>query len=407
MTVIPGHGHFHPVVPLARALGQSGHEVRVATSASFAPTVERAGLSVERAGLDWVESRPELVSPGVDMGSPRARAAELMRIFNEVAPRAMVPDLLTLIESWRPDLLLFTLFELGGLLAAEMTDTPYVLLRNFIPAALGRSHAPGGGGSTEKPEWSALNTFRSELGLRTFDPRGEAFPALRYLDLDLVPPSLHLLAAQNPLGTAHPLRPVHFSVPALGGGSFSEDGFAGPGPRLLVSLGTVFNDATDVISAIVDGLSGVGRSLVVGLGNGTTGDVAPSADMRFAPWAPFDVVLPGCDVLVTHGGWGSMMAALSHGVPMLVLPQAADNFVNALRVRSIGAGRFLAPPQVTASAVREEAAILLSDPVYRLNALRLKDEIEAMPGPDAAVGLLERLARERAPVTSTMSFPRF
>jgi UDP:flavonoid glycosyltransferase YjiC (YdhE family) len=72
--------------------------------------------------------------------------------------------------------------------------------------------------------------------------------------------------------------------------------------------------------------------------------------------------------------------------------------VNAARVRSVGAGRFLAPADVTPEAVEREAALLLGDPVYRLNAGRLQAEIAAMPGPEKAVGLLERLARDGQPL---------
>ena len=52
-TTLPGAGPFHPLVPLARALGEAGHEVAFATSRSYCPTVEGAGLRCFPAGYDW------------------------------------------------------------------------------------------------------------------------------------------------------------------------------------------------------------------------------------------------------------------------------------------------------------------------------------------------------------------
>jgi UDP:flavonoid glycosyltransferase YjiC (YdhE family) len=41
---------------------------------------------------------------------------------------------------------------------------------------------------------------------------------------------------------------------------------------------------------------------------------------------------------------------------------------------------------------------VLADPSYRANAERVRDEIAALPGPEFAVALLERLAAEKQPI---------
>ena len=41
---------------------------------------------------------------------------------------------------------------------------------------------------------------------------------------------------------------------------------------------------------------------------------------------------------------------------------------------------------------------VLDDPAYRTAAGRMRDEIAALPGPEHAVALLERLAVERQPI---------
>ena len=54
-TTQPGLGHFHPLVPIARALQGGGHQIAFATAASFAPTVRAAGFAHFPVGLDWGE----------------------------------------------------------------------------------------------------------------------------------------------------------------------------------------------------------------------------------------------------------------------------------------------------------------------------------------------------------------
>jgi UDP:flavonoid glycosyltransferase YjiC (YdhE family) len=56
--------------------------------------------------------------------------------------------------------------------------------------------------------------------------------------------------------------------------------------------------------------------------------------------------------------------------------------------------------EATPDRVREAATVVLADSTYRLNAERMRDEIAALPGPDHAVTLLERLATERQPLLS-------
>jgi UDP:flavonoid glycosyltransferase YjiC (YdhE family) len=55
-TTLPGAGPFHPLVPLAQALVQAGHEVAFATSPSYCTTIETLGFHCFAAGYDWLVS---------------------------------------------------------------------------------------------------------------------------------------------------------------------------------------------------------------------------------------------------------------------------------------------------------------------------------------------------------------
>src|SRR5690348_13134592 len=119
-TVQPSSGHLHPLVPVARALTEAGHEVLVSSSASFGPEVEAFGLPFVPAGLDWLASDhstwgafPPMPPPGPEF------AAFVVTIFADVTTRQMIPDLLRIARDWQPDLIVRESMEYAGCLAAE------------------------------------------------------------------------------------------------------------------------------------------------------------------------------------------------------------------------------------------------------------------------------------------------
>lgn len=104
-TTQPAFGHFHPLVPLAHALAAAGHEVAVACSRSFAPTVEASGLRAIPAGLDWLEEAgvtrvfPALAS--ISHGPTRVAWA-MANVFGGTTAELMAADLLALATDWPP-----------------------------------------------------------------------------------------------------------------------------------------------------------------------------------------------------------------------------------------------------------------------------------------------------------------
>ena len=90
---------------------------------------------------------------------------------------------------------------------------------------------------------------------------------------------------------------------------------------------------------------------------------------------------------------GNLLGALRHGLPALVLPQGADQFVNGARLVEVGAGRALEGDALTADAVAEAvAAMLPEDSAERRAARELAAEMARMPAPSDVVPVLEHLA---------------
>jgi UDP:flavonoid glycosyltransferase YjiC (YdhE family) len=113
---------------------------------------------------------------------------------------------------------------------------------------------------------------------------------------------------------------------------------------------------------------------------------------RFVPQAE---LLPDTDLVVSHGGSGSVLGALSHGTASLLFPMGADQPSNARRCAELGVAKALDPERATPAEIRDAAAELLGSP--RDAVLELQAEINALPGPEAAVPILEGLVTASAP----------
>ena len=92
-----------------------------------------------------------------------------------------------------------------------------------------------------------------------------------------------------------------------------------------------------------------------------------------------------------------MIGALAQGLPSVLIPMGADQPHNATRCVALGVAQTLDVIAATPADVRAAVTTLLSEPAYRRAAERVRDEIAALPGPDHALLLLERLAAERRP----------
>src|SRR5687768_805264 len=111
-TCNPGSGMFHPLVPFARALADAGHEVAVASHAASASAVAHSGFRHVPAGFQGnvYEVFPQLRS----MTVPDFLVFIQREVFGEFRPRHMIPDLLALAATWRPDLIVREEREYGG-----------------------------------------------------------------------------------------------------------------------------------------------------------------------------------------------------------------------------------------------------------------------------------------------------
>jgi UDP:flavonoid glycosyltransferase YjiC (YdhE family) len=143
-----------------------------------------------------------------------------------------------------------------------------------------------------------------------------------------------------------------------------------PRPLALISFSTDPIQANpDLIQRTLDSLAPLGLRVVATVGRAIDPDrLAVPANAVVAPAANHDALMSAAALVVTHGGHGTVMRALKHGAPMLVLPGfVPEQAPNAAIVAELGAGRILGQDS-DAAAIRAAAEDILRDPAYRAKA---------------------------------------
>ncbi|MDQ0364636.1 glycosyltransferase [Catenuloplanes indicus] len=239
-------------------------------------------------------------------------------------------------------------------------------------------HGWGLPGAAEAARRKGIRSVWHGAGRLFPDGIGFARPSMDLPHLDICPPSL-----QSPELTADriPLRPVPYAEPGP-----QPTARRGPVPLVFLTMGTAFN-TPEVLATALRGLAGLDATVIASTGHNTVEDEIPDNAM-VRPWVAQAALLPVVDLVVHHGGSGTMLGALAHGVPQLILPQGADQFANADAVTRAGAGLRL--DEATADGIAAAARLLLADRGgdHRAAARAIQREIAAMPSPAEVVGVL-------------------
>lgn len=373
----PALGHLLPLVPLARAARDAGHDVLVIGGASLAEATRDAGLPHVVSGPPDLPSVFAQVPERQGLTGRRLAAATWKGAFAGVMAQAMAAGTLALAGTWRPDLVVHEDSEQGSWIAADRLGIPHLALQ-----------ATAWRGTGLRLSSDPLNRLLSLHGLPE-DPELRAWH--RYGFLTTRPPSLHNVDDPVPTG-ATPIRPT---APDAAGGEPAvwPTAAAERRPRVVVTMGTLMPGRTEAMTTILDDLEALDVDIVATVGH----DIDPAAlgsrrpTTRIARYVPMMPLVNGASLLVFHGGSGTMLAGLAAGVPLVVLPIAADQPENADRCRDAGVALVLDPDARASGDVRAAAAEVLRDPAYAFAASRVRSEIAAMPPPEALVPDLERL----------------
>ena len=365
-----GAGHFNPLVPFIDAALRQGHEVLVAGPSALTPTIEQTGYPF----WECADPLEEEIRPVWDrmptVSFEEANVLVVREIFARFDARAMLPRLREAFEEWRPDLVLREPNEYSSAVAADLYGVPH--------ARVGVSLAAVEEGALDIAS-ETVDELRMSAGLPG-DREGERMRQSPYLTI--FPESL-----EYP-GEASPLRVLRFRDP-----NASEVPEPLPNlwpgrddPLVYITFGSVAASmplTTRVFPIAIEAAADLPARVLLTVGR--RGD--PSAfdplppNVRVERWVPHAAVVAAADVVVCHGGSGTVLGTLAAGLPQVVVPLFADQPYNAERVAAIGAGLVASP---RADSIRAAVTHLLDQGSFRAAAQRVAREMSALPSTDGA-----------------------
>lgn len=355
-TFVGGWGHAEPLLPVARLAAGRGHEVVFAGQAAIVPRLAELGYRTLVVGPDTlVTARQDMVPTDREF-----ERAVLRDHFVARYGRSRATALREVFARERPQLVVCDEGDVGSVVAAEGLGIPCVTVSVLAAGRMTTSELLG----------EAWNHLRAEHGLPD-DPCLDRFGGV----LRLAPAPRSFRAPEQPWPAT--MRSVRHPVVD------EANRRRGPAASLVhVTLGTVFNlESGDLPERLVAAAGLIDRRVLVTTGPGIElhHDLAVPPNVRLVPYVPQGEILPRCEAVVCHGGSGTLVAALSLGIPVVLLPMGADQLDNADRCSELGVGLVLdaltATPEVIAAAVDT----VRRDARYRQAAEALAQEAGSQP----------------------------
>ena len=102
-------------------------------------------------------------------------------------------------------------------------------------------------------------------------------------------------------------------------------------------------------------------------------------------YVPQTEVLKYTKLFITHGGMNSTHEGLYYGIPLILLPQSADQPIIARQVSNIGAGITLQMQSLTPNQLLETVDHVLNHPSFKKAATKMRESFQKSGGYHKAV----------------------
>jgi rhamnosyltransferase subunit B len=410
LVTLGSAGDVHPMLALGQGLQSRGHAVTLMANPAWAELVQRTGLDFEPVG-DPADSRATVAHP--KLWHPIDGFGVMWRYLLRPALAPTYQRLAALAEEGRC-VVIANPVAMGARLAQEKLGLPLItaytaatMLRTVHdPMTLAPWRVPPWmPRSLRRAAWSLLDRYKLEPLVR---------PALDALRREIgLPPQTESVFGRwmhSPQAgvTLFPqwfaAAPPDWPPQVVQGGFTLYEGDAqavppevrafieqGAAPVVFMP-GTAAQAAAPFFAAAVQACRATGqRGLLLGAVPQALKAQLPNS-MLAADYAPFAWLLPRARALVHHGGIGSCAQALRAGIAQLVVPQAYDQFDNAMRLERLGVGLTLPGSPAGLQAMGTALGRLLSEPRFAYACMECAPLARPEAAQAALAGLVERFS---------------
>jgi glycosyltransferase (activator-dependent family) len=408
----PGKSIFQYLVPLAWALRTAGHKVRFASQPKFADVITQSGLTALPVGSDrdpWrlADWKPEVRAalsggPLEPYDTPERQPEDISwEHMNNAYGEAVVwwhksdnvpiiADLVAFVREWQPDLIIWEPTTYAGAIAAKACGAAHArLLFSLDIFGVTRDHylrlkhqQPPENRHDPLAEW--LGAYAKKYGSEFTEDL-----ITGHFTIDQFPGSLQTEADLH----YERMRYVPYGGPAV----VPKWLWTPPErPRVAFTMGL---SATERLAGypigmqeILDSLADLDVEIVATIAEKEQQRISRvPGNTRIVPYVPLHALVPTCSAVIHHAGAATLATTSLHGVPQLALHRHFDQPALARRLAEQGAGLAVPSELATGETVRANLLRLLNERAFGAAAIRLRDEMHALPTPNQLAPQLEEL----------------
>mgnify|MGYP003365630178 CR=1 FL=1 len=164
------------------------------------------------------------------------------------------------------------------------------------------------------------------------------------------------------------------------------------GKIIYISLGTVSTNTLKFFKTCIEAFKDTNVSVIMSIGKQINIENLGTIPDNFYVYAfvPQVAVLEHTDLFITHCGMNSANEAMYYGVPVMGVPQRADQPIVANRMKELGLGEVIHKKHVTATNLKETATKTLNDSTYKINMDKMREEMLSSGGYVKAADAIEK-----------------
>ena len=417
IAMIEGGGNVTPMLGLARKFLNSGHSISILSEPCLEKTIKEAGASFIPFTKHFTRT---------DRKEDLFKDWNASKINNPVFDRVMfgpasdvINQCIEVMRTKSIDLLVVDVLIFPGIIAAEHLGIPKIVVFHMPEFLPGPNRPPGNMGL--KPGKGFFYKLRDKILAKLMTTKFDEFKAVlneKLASLSLTPLNhtldlfdrADLRLIQTTKSFDVPIEPgpknVRYIGPELDDPDWvSDQEWVTPWPDqdvkplVVISFSSTFQNQSKAIQNSINALSQLPVNGIVTLGPAMEDqEFTVSDNVVVMKSVKHSMLFPHANLIITHGGHGTIVRALSYGLPIICLPMGRDQDDNAIKVAIKGCGKKLSPKSSPRS-IRKAVEHILSDNKFKINAKKMQAEINKPGSIEEVIKEINDLINKKKSVT--------